>query len=121
MLRSFGQRDQCLRRNLTCSGESGDPIVVPDDSVWVDVFDPTAQEREAVKAFIGVETPSKDDMDEIEISSRLYQEDDAVFMTALVLSKTETVESECQAVSFILAGDRLFVALVVCIATPSFT
>lgn len=107
MLRSFGQRDQCLRRNLTCSGESGDPIVVPDDSVWVDVFDPTAQEREAVKAFIGVETPSKDDMDEIEISSRLYQEDDAVFMTALVLSKTETVESECQAVSFILAGDRL--------------
>jgi magnesium transporter len=107
MLRSFGQRDQCLRRNLTCSGESDDPIVVPQDSVWVDVFNPTAQEREAVRVLAGVEAPSKDDMDEIEISSRLYQEDNAVFMTALVLSNTETVEPECQGVSFILAGDRL--------------
>jgi magnesium transporter len=107
MLRSYGQRDQCLRRNLTCSGESLDPIVLPSDSVWVDVVDPTDQEREAVRAFFGVDTPSKDDMDEIEISSRLYHEDNAVFMTALVLSKTETVEPECQATSFILAGDRL--------------
>jgi magnesium transporter len=46
-------------------------------------------------------------MDEIEISSRLYQEEGAVFMTALVLSKTETMDPECLGVSFILAGDRL--------------
>lgn len=107
MLRSFGQRDQCLRRNLTCSGESDDPIVISQDSVWVDVFDPTEQEREAVRSFLGVDTPTKDDLEEIEISSRLYLEDNAVFMTALVLSKTETHDPECQAVSFILAADRL--------------
>lgn len=107
MLRSFGQRDQCLRRNLTCSGESDDPIIIPQDSVWVDVSNPTPQESDAVKAFFGVDTPTKDDLDEIEISSRLYLEDNAVFMTALVLSKTETVEPECEAVSFILASDRL--------------
>ena len=107
MLRSFGQREQCLRRNLTCTGESDDPIVIPQDSIWVDVFVPTAQERDAVKAFFGVDTPTKDDLEEIEISSRLYHEDNAVFMTALVLSKTETVEPECEAVSFILGSDRL--------------
>jgi len=107
MLRSFGQRENCLRRNLTCMGESDDPIVIPPDSVWVDLMEPSMQEREAVKHFVGVEPPTKDDMDEIEISSRLYQEDNGIFMTALILSKTETTEPECQAVSFILAGDRL--------------
>jgi len=46
-------------------------------------------------------------MEEIEISSRLYQENGAVFMTALVLSKTETSEPACEGVSFILSGERL--------------
>jgi magnesium transporter len=107
MLRSFGLRDNCLRRNLTCSGESSDPVSIPPESLWVDLFEPTRQEREAVKAVFGFEPPTKEDMDEIEISSRLYQEDGGIFMTALILSKTETLEPECLGVSFILAGDRL--------------
>jgi magnesium transporter len=107
MLRSFGLRESCLRRNLTCSGESSDPIAIPPESLWVDLFDPTSEEREAVKAMFGFEPPTKDDMDEIEISSRLYQEDGGIFMTSLVLSKTETEEPECEGVSFILAGERL--------------
>lgn len=107
MLRSFGLREHCLRRNLTCSGVSDDPIVIPADAIWVDVVDPSFQEREAIRLFLGVETPSKEDLDEIEISSRLYLEDNAVFMTALVLSRTETADPECQAASFILANDRL--------------
>ncbi|MEQ1864086.1 MAG: magnesium transporter CorA family protein [Micropepsaceae bacterium] len=107
MLRSFGLRENCLRRNLTCSGESTDPITVPPESLWVDLFDPTPQERDAVKAMFGFEPPTRDDMDEIEISSRLYQEDGAIFMTSLVLSRTDTDEPECLGVSFILMGERL--------------
>jgi magnesium transporter len=107
MLRSFGLRENCLRRNLTCTGQAVEPIVVPQESLWVDMFDPTPQEREAVKAVFGFEPPTRDDMDEIEISSRLYHEDGATFMTALVLSKTESADPECLGVSFILAGDRL--------------
>ena len=107
MLRSFGLRESCLRRNLTCSGESLDPITVPQESLWIDLFDPTPQEREAVKALFGFDPPTKEDMEEIEISSRLYQEDGAIFMTALVLSRTESGDPECLGVSFILAGERL--------------
>ncbi|MFN9541808.1 MAG: magnesium transporter CorA family protein [Alphaproteobacteria bacterium] len=107
MLRSYGLREHCLRRNLTCSGESDDPIVIPSDSVWVDVFDPTFQEREAIRSFLGVDTPTRDDLDEIAISSRRDLEDNAVFMTALILSGTETPDPQCRAASFILAGDRL--------------
>ncbi len=107
MLRAFGLRENCLRRNLTCSGESVDPITVPPESLWIDLFDPTAEEREAVKSMFGFDPPTRDDMDEIEISSRLYHEDGGIFMTALVLSKTETTDPECLGVSFILAGERL--------------
>lgn len=107
MLRSFGLRENCLRRNLTCSGESADAIAVPPESLWIDLFDPTPQEREAVRSMFGFDPPTRDDMDEIEISSRLYQEDGAIFMTSLVLSRTDTEEPECQGVSFILIGERL--------------
>jgi magnesium transporter len=107
MLRSFGLRENCLRRNLTCSGESADPITVPAESLWIDLFDPTPQERDAVKVMFGFDPPTRDDMDEIEISSRLYQEDGAIFMTCLVLSRTDTDEPECLGVSFILMGERL--------------
>ena len=107
MLRAFGTRSNCLNRTLTCTGESADPIIVPAESLWVDLYDPTPQEREAVKALVGFDPPTREDMEEIEISSRLYQEDGAVFMTSLILSKAETDSPESQGVSFILAGDRL--------------
>ena len=107
MLRAFGTRSNCLNRTLTCTGESADPIMVPAESLWVDLYDPTPQEREAVKALFGFEPPTREDMEEIEISSRLYQEDGAMFMTALILSKAETDSPESQGVSFILARDRL--------------
>ena len=68
MLRAFGLRENCLRRNLTCSGESLDPITVPQESLWIDLYDPTPQEREAVKALFGFDPPTKEDMEEIEIS-----------------------------------------------------
>lgn len=107
MLRSFGLRDLCLRRNLTCSGESSDPIAVPPESLWIDLYDPTSEERDAVKSLLGIDVPTKEDMEEIEISSRLYQEDGGIFMTVLILSKTESTDPECQPVTFILVGDRL--------------
>ena len=107
MLRVFGLRENCLRRSLTSAGESIDAIAIPPDALWIDLHNPTPQEREAVKAALRIDPPTEEDMEEIEISSRLYQEDGAIFMTALVLSKTETEEPECQGVSFILAGDKL--------------
>jgi len=107
MLRAFGLRDNCLRRNLTSSGESSDAISIPSGALWVDLFAPTPQERDAAKAIFGIDPPTKEDMEEIEISSRLYQEDGGIFMTALVLSRTETEDPDCQGVSFILVNDRL--------------
>jgi magnesium transporter len=80
---------------------------VPDDVVWIDVLRPTSEEARAVERALGIEMPTREEMREIEASSRLYQEGDGTFMTATVMTRTETEMPEAGAVTFILAGDCL--------------
>lgn len=67
---------------------------------------PPDEERQ-VEALLGVEVPTREEMQEIEVSSRLYEENGALYMTATVLCKAQSERPEATAVSFILAGDRL--------------
>jgi magnesium transporter len=46
-------------------------------------------------------------MEEIEVSSRLYQEDGGIFLTALILSNMETDSPVADVVSFVLTHDKL--------------
>ncbi|MBV9991570.1 MAG: magnesium/cobalt transporter CorA [Alphaproteobacteria bacterium] len=76
-------------------------------SLWIDLFNPTMAERRAVDALLGMELPTRADMEEIEVSSRLYTEDGGVFMTALVLSNAESERPTADVVTFVLARDKL--------------
>ena len=60
------------------------------DALWIDLLNPTAEERRKVNAVLGIGMPTRADMEEIEISSRLYQEDGGLFMTAMVLAPIPT-------------------------------
>jgi magnesium transporter len=51
--------------------------------------------------------PTREEQQEIEVSSRLYQETGAHFMTATVLYQGERAEPKTTPVSFILASQRL--------------
>ncbi len=81
--------------------------VIPPDALWIDLLTPTAEERRAVNAMLAMELPTRADMEEIEISSRLYQEDGGTFMTAQVLANTDADRPIADVVSFVLAHDRL--------------
>jgi magnesium transporter len=83
----------------------GAPIA--SESVWIDLLNPTGAERQAVNALLAMEMPTRADMEEIEVSSRLYTEDGGVFMTALVLSHAETDRPMADVVTFVLARDKL--------------
>src|SRR5581483_996400 len=54
-----------------------DPSRLPDNAVWVDLVKPTAAEDRAVEKLAGIAVPTREDMQEIEISSRLYIENGA--------------------------------------------
>ena len=75
--------------------------------VWIDMLEPSPTEERQVEASLGIDVPSREEMQEIELSSRLYEEDNALFMTVSVLHKSASDEPESSAVTFILAKDTL--------------
>ena len=83
------------------------PIGAIDRLVWIDISDPTDAEETAVETALGIDVPTRAEMEEIEDSSRLYTEDGAAFMTANLPSRTDTETPVLAPVTFILAGARL--------------
>ena len=76
-------------------------------ALWIDLIDPSPEERQAVDNALGMELPTRADMEEIEISSRLYSENGALFMTALILANSGTERPVADVVTFILAHEKL--------------
>ena len=84
-----------------------DLAAVPEHAVWIDLVNPTAAEDKAVEKLSGIAIPTREDMQEIEISSRLYIENGARYMTATLMCHSDTDMPRTTAVTFILAGHRL--------------
>ena len=61
-----------------------DPQGINDGSVWIDLLNPTKEEDRTVERALGIAVPTREEMAEIEASSRLYQEGGAHYMTAVV-------------------------------------
>ncbi len=78
-----------------------------DEVVWADLLSPTKDEEAIVEEWIGAGVPTREEMEEIEISSRLYFEDGAFFMTATLPANTDGDDPLMSPVTFVLAGKRL--------------
>ncbi len=89
--------------------ESDPDWSLPGDAAWVDLYQPTRDEELAAEKALGVLLPTREEMDEIEVSSRLYQEDGAHFMTAFVLIGASDDERTpaLAPVTFVLADGKL--------------
>jgi magnesium transporter len=100
MITTYLRDDGRLRRG------NSNPLNL-DGVVWIDLCDPSKDEESAVEQALGIGVPTREEMEEIEISSRLYYENDAAFMIATLPSHTDSDEPELAPVTFVLAGDRL--------------
>ena len=100
MLRTYGPG---------CDGSIVDPKIqkIPDDATWIDLEEPTNEEEDLVERCIAVDVPTQDEMSEIEPSSRLYERNDALYMTVSVLWGVEEGEPTSTPIGFVLAGNRL--------------
>ncbi|HEX5999299.1 MAG TPA: CorA family divalent cation transporter, partial [Hyphomicrobiaceae bacterium] len=97
--------------------DAADGVLVPrkgaqeinDDTIWIDLLNPTRDEEGLVERAVGIGVPTREEMSEIEASSRLYQEGGAHYMTAVVLFQPDGPNEPPVAtpITFILAGDRL--------------
>jgi magnesium transporter len=91
-----------LERKLVEDGS--DP---PENAVWIDLITPTQLEDKLVERLLGIAVPTREEMQEIEVSSRLYVENGARYMTATLMCQADTDMPRTTAVTFILAGNRL--------------
>lgn len=102
MLTAYGTANGCL----TEFAATMIPGVQP-DSVWLDLVEPSAEEEAAVEAALGIDIPTREELAEIEASSRLYQEDGAFFMTANLIRRGDNDEPESSPVTFIIKDNIL--------------
>jgi magnesium transporter len=86
--------------------QTGDPLLT-DDTVWVDLLAPTAGEEKGVEGALHIEVPTREEQKEIEVSSRLYKEDGAYFMTATLLYQGHHPQPTTTPVTFMLKGNHL--------------
>lgn len=101
MLRTYGP---------TCDGslvETGTGATIPAQATWIDLEEPTRDEEKLVEQCLGIGVPTRDDMVEIEPSSRLYEKNSALYMTMSVLFGVAEGQPASEPISFVLAADRL--------------
>jgi len=79
----------------------------PDGAVWLDLHSPTPAENKLVERTLGIALPTREEMQEIEVTSRLYVENGARFMTATLMCHSDTDVPRTTPVTFILSGHRL--------------
>jgi len=79
----------------------------PADGVWYDLREPRPEEVSAVEADLGINIPTREEMQEIEASSRLRSEEKFLIMTATVIFNADSDRPEAGAVTFILSDTAL--------------
>ncbi len=99
MLRAYGP--DCDGSVIAATGQ------IPPGATWIDLEEPTRDEEQMVERSLGFAVPTRDDMVEIEPSSRLYERDGALVMTVSVLFGVEEGEPKSEPISFLLKEGKL--------------
>ncbi|HVY53624.1 MAG TPA: magnesium/cobalt transporter CorA [Gammaproteobacteria bacterium] len=92
---------------IHCDEISQNNIHLLEKAVWIDLISPTRKEEKLIENLLGIELPSKTEMEEIEPSSRLYVEEDALFMTTTVVALSDLPLPQSEVVTFILTEHKL--------------
>ncbi len=81
--------------------------ILPPDTLWVDLIEPTREEDLAIEKALGLSIPTREEMSELEASSRLYREGGATYVTADILHNSEMELPTVDPVTFILTPGPL--------------
>jgi magnesium transporter len=76
------------------------------EAIWIDLWRPQPEQAARVAA-LGIEVPTFEDMEEIEVSNRIYRENGRDFMTVVLPGSLPEGGRVTWPVTFILDGQRL--------------
>jgi magnesium transporter len=83
------------------------PHPLPDNLIFLDLLNPSRMEEVEAEQWLEYQLPTREEMQEIEESSRLYSEKGALYMTAWVPVGLETPEPDTSAITFVVSPDTL--------------
>ena len=104
MLRAYIRQDDRL---VASDIDATAPASLAGSAVWYNLTDPTKAEDDFVEQCLGIDIPTRAEMDDIEPSARLYNEDGAEFMTITALVNTDTDEPIKTPITFVLRNNQL--------------
>jgi magnesium transporter len=87
--------------------QAAEPDELSQDAVWIDLVEPTPEERAQVMQCYGVRLPAAEDMDEIEATARFFMDDDGLHIHSFFLHDFEDTPANIT-VAFVLKDGRLF-------------
>lgn len=86
--------------------------IYPKEVIWIDLLQPTKEEIKRVELLFGVELPSKHEREEIELSSRYWEDNRSIMINSYFFVSFFFVESAKghynESVSFVLQDNILF-------------
>ena len=85
--------------------KAGDHI--PEDILWIDLYNPDAEEEKAVEDQLGVEILTREEVWKNQVLNRFYTEDGISYMTSAIITKVDTPYPQTSAVTFIRAENYL--------------
>ena len=77
------------------------------EAVWIDLFNPTDEERARVAEALGRRMPTKADLEEIESSSRAFVEAEAFYLSTPVLEGSDCRSDVLTTIGFVLSRKTL--------------
>ena len=104
MLRVFGP--DCSSPPI----DAGTTKALPKGAIWIDLLEPTKEEEKLAEKLVGTNIPTREEMSEIEPSSRLYQRSGAAYMTMSVLYGIDGGHPSSDPIAFILT-DKVVVSI----------
>lgn len=103
MIKIFYRKDGKIE---SCQSETELAVISKDAVLWIDLLQPTGDQKRAVEAYLGTEIQSRAEAEEIESSSRFSEEDGVIFANTNFLSPADD-QMLMDPVSFIVAGGIL--------------
>ncbi len=101
MLRVFGP--DCTPMPV----KPGEDASLPPGAIWIDLFEPTREEEALAEKLIGSNIPTREELSEIEPSSRLYEKNGTAYLTMSVLHGVDDGKPGSDPIGFILSDKHL--------------
>ena len=91
----------------TSGGWKGGGVHAARKVSWLDLLDPTPEERSIVESDYGLKLPSREDLSEVESSSRVAEENGVLFLSMPIVSHARALEDAPSPIGFVLSKNVL--------------